>query len=225
MLGLCSLHFLVCAIVEYHNVEIWSAVMSCNNKRALELSLHRKRRIQASAKCVDTRRSFHATKQTYSGSFQYVHIYGHMDKYLSRTQLSLMQQLNCVCDKLANRTVTTAMIKGYHGCLAQLLLRKDVALIVWGSKITGDVSGSLWFHASKTVARTYLQQRKMNKWTSEQFEEVDWEHLDAAMKNKATMYKIWRSKQTSGFCRTRAQVGIYMGDKYPNKQCPNCGTR
>jgi hypothetical protein len=65
----------------------------------------------------------------------------------------------------------------------------------------------------------------MNKWTSKQFEEVDWEHLNAAMKNKATMYKIWRSKQTSGFCGMPAQVWIYSGDKYPDKGCPNCGTR
>ncbi len=37
MLPLCSHHLLVCAIAEYHNVKTWSAVMSCNNKWALEL--------------------------------------------------------------------------------------------------------------------------------------------------------------------------------------------
>jgi hypothetical protein len=125
--------------------------------------MHHKRRIRPSAKYADIRWSFHATKQTYSGFFHYVHVYGPMNKYLSWTQLSLIQQLNCVCNTLAKRAVTTAIIKGYHDYPAQLLLRKDVALIVWGSKITGDISGPLWFHASKTVARTYLQQRKKNK--------------------------------------------------------------
>ncbi len=79
---------------------------------------------------------------------------------------------------------------GYHNRPAQLLPREDVALIVWGSKNTGDILGTLQFHASKAVARTYHQQMKKNKWTSKQFEEVDWEQLDLAMKNKANMYKI-----------------------------------
>jgi hypothetical protein len=176
-------------------------------------------------KCADVRRNFRATKQTNLGSFTYVQIYGHMDNYLSWTQLSLMQQLNCLCDTLAKKAVTTATVKGYHDRPAQLLPQEDVALIVWGSKITGDVSGTLQFHASKAAARIYFQQRKKNKWTSKQFEEIDWEYLNLAMKNKANMYKIWQSKQNSGFCRMRAQVRVYSGENFPNKQCPNCGAR
>jgi hypothetical protein len=46
----------------------------------------------------------------------------------------------------------------------------------------------------------------------EQFDEVvDWQHLELAMKTKPDMYKIWRSKQNSGFCGTRVQVGRYSG--------------
>ncbi len=100
-----------------------------------------------------------------------------------------------------------------------------MALIVWGNKVAGDVSVLLPFHASKTVARKYLQQRKHNKWTAKQFEEVDWEQLDLALKNKVDNYKIWRSKQTSGFCDTRFQVSRYSGDAYPDKRCPNCGSK
>jgi hypothetical protein len=100
-----------------------------------------------------------------------------------------------------------------------------VALIVWGNKATGDVLVPLHFHASKTVARKYLQQWKLNKWMAEQFEEVDWEHLDLALKNKAGNYKIWRSKQTTGFCNTRSQVSCYLGDAHPDKRCPNCRSK
>ena len=39
------------------------------------------------------------------------------------------------------------------------------------------------------------------------------------------MYKIWRSKQNSGFCRTRVQVGLYSGTPWPDERCPNCGRR
>jgi hypothetical protein len=149
-----------------------------------------------------------------------------MDKHLPWLQLNLMQQLNCICDSLAKQAVTKAIINGYHKGQAQLLPREDVTLIVWGDKVTGNISGPIHFHASKAVACKYhLHQRKKGKWTHEQFEEVDWEHLDFAIKSKADNYRIWGSKQTSDFCRTRVQVGLYSGEMYPDEQCPNCGTR
>jgi len=52
---------------------------------------------------------------------------------------------------------------------------------------------------------------------------VDWEHLELAMKTKPDMYKIWRSKQNSGFCGTRVQVGRYSGILGQDDRCPNCG--
>jgi hypothetical protein len=70
-----------------------------------------------------------------------------------------------------------------------------------------------------------LGNRKKNPWPNKQFDEVDWEHLDLAMKTKTDMYKIWRSKQTSGFCGTRVQVGQYLGIPGQGKRCPNCGRR
>jgi hypothetical protein len=67
--------------------------------------------------------------------------------------------------------------------------------------------------------------RKKNSWPNEQFDEVDWEHLDLALKNKPDMYKIWRFKQNLGFCGTRVQVGLYLRTPWPDKRCPNCGRR
>jgi hypothetical protein len=44
-----------------------------------------------------------------------------------------------------------------------------------------------------------------------------------AMKTKPDMYKIWRSKQNSGFGGTRVQVGRYSGIPGQDERCPNCG--
>jgi hypothetical protein len=106
-----------------------------------------------------------------------------MDQHLASGQLSLPQQLNCICDTLAKWVVMTAIMQGYHNTPTQILPWEGVALIVWGKKVTGDVLVPLRFHASKAVARKYLQQWKHNKWTAKQFEEVDWENLDLALKN------------------------------------------
>jgi hypothetical protein len=99
------------------------------------------------------------------------------------------------------KAVTNAITNGHIEGPTQILPRKDAALIIWGNKITGDISGSFCFHASKSVACKYhIQQRKKGKRTMEQFEEVDWEHLDLSLKSKANNYKIWQSKQALGFC-------------------------
>jgi hypothetical protein len=149
-----------------------------------------------------------------------------MDQHLSWLQLNLPQQLNCICNTLAKKAVMNAIANGHIEGPTQILPREDAALIIWGDKITGNISGSLRFHASKSVARKYhIQQRKKEKWTTEQFKEVDWEHLDLTLKSKADNYKIWQSKQASGFCGTRAQVGLYLGEPYPDERCPNCGAR
>ncbi len=202
MLGLACLHLLARAVVEFFNLGQWAAVISCNNKKALDLSLNHRRRIKQIAKCANIRHSFQATKQTFIGGFKNVHIYGHMDQYLPWNKLNLMQQINCVCYTLANKALTNAIISGYHDRPPQLLPRKDVALVVWGNKVTGNISPLLCFHASKELARNYLRNRTRDKWPNKRFDKVDWEHLKQALKNKANLYKIWQFKQTSGFCGT-----------------------
>ena len=146
-----------------------------------------------------------------------------MDSMLKWEQLTLTQQINCVCDTLAKRSVTTAISQGYYDRPTQMLPKGDVALVIWGNKITGDISPHLRFHANREVAWKYLASRPKNKWSNERFHSVDWDHLDLALKNKADMFRIWQSKQHSGFCGTRVQVGRYLGDQYPDERCPNCG--
>ena len=45
LLGLCALHLLSQALAEFHNITGWSALLCCDNKRALEVSAHSTRRI------------------------------------------------------------------------------------------------------------------------------------------------------------------------------------
>jgi hypothetical protein len=65
-----------------------------------------------------------------------------------------------------------------------------------------------------------LGNRKKNPRPHEQFDEVDWEHLDLAMKTKTDMYKIWRSKQTSGFLRDQSPSRPIFGDHRAGQKMP-----
>jgi hypothetical protein len=141
-----------------------------------------------------------------------------MDRYLNWKQLSLIQQLNCVCNTLAKRAITAATCQGYHSRQSQFLPKEDVALVIWGNKVTGDISSPLRFHTSKEVAQQHLRTCTKDKWSHDKFDAVDWEHLDLTLKNKPDMYKIWRSKQNLGLLGTRVQVGCYSGNTCPDEQ-------
>jgi hypothetical protein len=115
-------------------------MLCCDNKCALEVSSYHTRRIRPSAKCADIRRSLNAVKQLQSGTFRYVHVYGHMDRMLKWEQLTLTQQLNCGCNRLVKRSVTTAIIHGYHDCPTQLLPKEDVAFVICGATKSQQIS-------------------------------------------------------------------------------------
>jgi hypothetical protein len=91
-----------------------------------------------------------------AGNFTYMHVYGHMDKYLPWKRLTLIQQMNCICNTLTKAALTNAIINGYHQQPMQFLPKEDAALVVWGEKKTGDISHTILLHASKEVARRNL---------------------------------------------------------------------
>jgi hypothetical protein len=57
-----------------------------------------------------------------------------MDKYLLWHQLSLVQQLNCVCNTTAKGTVQRAITTGYISAPTQMLPQEDVAIVIWGTR-------------------------------------------------------------------------------------------
>ena len=54
---------------------------------------------------------------------------------------------------------------------------------------------------------------------------MHWELLDATLDRKPDGYKIWLSKQHTGFCGTRLQVSYYQGLQGMQVWCPNCGCK
>jgi hypothetical protein len=94
-----------------------------------------------------------------------------MDKYLLWHQLSLVQQLNCVCNTTTKGAVQRAITTGYISTPTQLLPQEDVSIVIWGNKLTSNVSHPVWFHARKEIARGLLADAR--KWLRDRFDKVD----------------------------------------------------
>ena len=94
-------------------------------------------------------------------------------------------------------------------------------MFVRSKKLTSDLSRAIRLETSREKARESLISEC--KWSPEQFDEVDWDLLDATLEKKPDGYKIWLSKQHTGFCGIRLQVSYYRGLKGKQAWSPNCG--
>ena len=98
---------------------------------------------------------------------------------------------------------------------------EDAAVFVGGKKLTSDLIRAIRLEASREKAKEFLINEC--KWSSEQFDEVDWDLLDATLEKKPDGYKMWLSKQHIGFCGIILQFSYYRGLKGKQAWCPNCG--
>ncbi len=139
LFGLCLLHLFALALSKFYKVFGWKATLGCNNLRALTMSSNERQQIKPSAACAGIHHSLCATKKNFTGRFNYQHVTGHMDKYLLWHQLSLIQQLNCVCNTTMKAAVHQAIMTGYTSIPPQTLPQEDISIIIWGNKITNNV--------------------------------------------------------------------------------------
>ena len=132
--------------------------------------------------------------------------------------MTLEQKLNTRCNILVKRAEYRAISTGTRREGKQLLPSEDAAVFVNNRKLTRDLAKTVRYEVGKEQARNYL----MNKegWTGEQFDKVDWNRLHGALGNKPEGHKTWLSKQHTGFCGTRVQVGYYNGNPNVDLSCP-----
>lgn len=223
-LGICALHHVISAVSVFYGAETWNTKVGCDNEGAIKITRRRLKRIRPNMKCADILRNIRTARARMTTDPKYFHVYGHMDDYLRDDQLSLEQSLNKTCDLLAKGAVDLCCKMRSNGATRkhpQLLPDESAAVLVKGVKVTGDIADAVRFAKGMEDARVFLT--KFEGWTEQQFEFVDWKNLHMALKSKPDAYKTWLSKQHSGFCGTRVQVGHYSGNPDSDIGCPNCG--
>jgi hypothetical protein len=114
--------------------------------------------------------------------------------------LTLEQQLNVMCNKLANGAVTRYLSEGVHHLGPKFLPFKKVAVVLDGVKLTTDVRLEVQYCLGKEDAeRFYTKPRDVicgtNRgglgWSSDRFHSVAWQALDSALKSKPDMFQLW----------------------------------
>ena len=80
-------------------------------------------------------------------------------------------------------------------------------LFIGDKKLTCDLSRAIRLEASREKAKEFWINEC--KWSSEQFDEGDWDMLDATLEKKPDGYKMGLSKQHTNFCGTRLRVSLH----------------
>ena len=233
LLGLLAIHTLVAAIESFFKITIASGKICCDNMGALFKSKEYRRRIPTGAAEADIKRSLRNIKTTMITTFEYEWVESHQDRYKLWHQLTLVQQLNCLCDTLAKRAVADSLDPLSRPIGKQVLPRESASIFVGGVKQTTDVAKAVRFTIGHSDAEKFYttplgrRDARGNRaktgglgWSKEAFFAVDWRALDATLDSKPQMYKQWLAKQASGFCGTQTMVAHW--DKTRDGKCPCC---
>ena len=217
LLGLTALHLVAFAIQILFGQPSSPCTICCDNERALAKASLFRRRIPPASKHGDLLRLLRNLSYGLGNFFSYKHIYGHADRNRLWIHLTLLEKLNCICDKLAERSRlksgdTTRDIS------LQKLPRETAALFINRVKQTGDISDELRFQLSWVEAKQFYVSEL--DWSPDQFDCVDWSSLRLFQQKKDTMLTLWLSKQASKFCGTRLQVSRMTPSE--DDRCPNC---
>lgn len=218
MLGLCALQLLLLAMDTWYEEDVFNSItIYCDNKKAGERAHEEHRRIKPSWACADVLRSFRDTKLSLSIPIQFAHVSAHMDDLLPWDQLSLAEQLNCMCDSLAKSALQKGSEDGYHD-KSNMLPCELTAVVFDVGKASSDPAEYLRQSLGRREARNFLVHEK--DWSYNQFDMVDWDALHDTLVSKPVSFCLWLSKQHSGFCAT----GSFMKScKMSNDdRCPSC---
>lgn len=143
LLGLVAIHItFAIAIAQFFLVEKVTGKISCDNMAALnQASSKTRKRVSVGVKHSDLHRTIRTLKSLVRTTFRYVHVKAHQDTVRPWRELTLTEQLNVICDGLANRA-----IKGYLEQQSPMprgttLLPLEKAAVFIGTKKSASYSG------------------------------------------------------------------------------------
>ncbi len=112
LLGLVALHMMVAAVTQFYKVNTAIGKICCDNISALGQSSKTPKCISTGIKHSDLHRVIQTIKCTINIGMVYSHVQAHQDRVLPWSMLTLENQLNVICNELANGTVARSLSKG-----------------------------------------------------------------------------------------------------------------
>jgi hypothetical protein len=152
-LGLVAIHTLALAVARFFHLDGVYGKNCCNNIAALNQSSRIRQHVCVVIKHLDLHQTSRNLKCSTKMAFKYVHMGAHQDRIKPWSQLSLKEQLNMLCNQLANSAVARYLSEQTKPSRPDQLLPLESATIVLDSvKLPTDVGSEVQFCLGKEEA-------------------------------------------------------------------------
>jgi hypothetical protein len=105
LLGLVALHTMIVAVAKHFQLTMVVGKICCDNISALGQAGKVCKRVSAGMKHSDLHQAIRTLKCSFQMDMKYSHVRVHQDRILPWSMLTLEQQLNVICNNLANKAV------------------------------------------------------------------------------------------------------------------------
>ena len=147
---------------------------------------------------------------------RYYHVYGHLDEYLDRSQLTTEENLNLDCDEEADTALQQGVETGMY--IDRILPDEEFVVVVDGQKLSGSTTVAINRSWGRDIAREHYH--AVDLIHRDHFDEVYWDGVEKVMARVPEMFSVWVTKQVSGFCGSNHMLRHIYGDVVD--ECPNC---
>ena len=168
---------------------------------ALYTCAKQSKRVPASSSNMDIKRALRKMNRSTHNKYSLEHVKGHHDRTARAEDLLLEARLNVEWDEMAKEAVRGSMTRDLRDKRQQLPLERACVFIA-GRNPTSDPKINLKRQIGTVHAKAYYTRRETRKggMDTETFDVITWNNVEAALKGTSKMFKMWYTKQGSGFC-------------------------
>jgi hypothetical protein len=144
-----------------------------------------------------------------------MHIKGHMDDTINYNDLDRPSQLNVIVDHIAKAFLHDPTVVPNH----QQVHSPAWSLLIHDTPLLTDIDQSLYNLVHTPTAKQYW--KKKSRITDDNFNSVNWQGLEKALKKMPLSRRLFCCKHTAGMCGVGKFQKIWKTSE--TDECPHCG--
>ena len=150
-------------------------------------------------------------------SLKFLYVASHSDDTKQWKECTLKERINIKVDHLAKKALLAAHASNqfFDGSFPL----EDFQVCTDGRKLTGPTKAHLEEHWGRVEAKRFFDIKGIVQ--SSKFDSIWWTGLHRAIASYPKMFRIFISKQVSGWCGSNSKLLLW--DSSVENTCPNCG--
>jgi hypothetical protein len=213
-MGILSVFLIVDKMVQFYHISYGSIQVACDGHSALKAAFKHRLALDMDASDHDVISAIHHYRSKSPLDWQFVHIYGHQDRFNRIEDLPRVVQLNIAMDAAAKARLPDATHNPHQSPIP------GEAWSLWLSevKVTERMTSRLYDHVQRREAENYWGSKRNVE--AEFGSLADWDAVGRAMASSSLARRTFVTKHTAGMCG----VGKFMKrwGQRDSDACPQC---